>query len=80
MSVTLTQHPTAVEDLSIPSELESPKSKLVYLLLNVEGEATINEITNSLGMKKLSLYPTLSELTKEGFIQQNGETYSFSTN
>lgn len=80
MHATLTQQPSAGEDVTIPTELDSPQSKLVYLYLTVEGEATIDELTDSLDMKKLSLYPTLNRLAKNGFVQQTGETYAFDYN
>ncbi|SEP13646.1 Sugar-specific transcriptional regulator TrmB [Halogranum amylolyticum] len=75
MQAPLTQQSTAGENITVPAELDSPQSKLVYLYLTVEGETTIDEITTSLGMKKLSLYPTLNRLSQNGFIHQTGETY-----
>lgn len=80
MHAPLTQQPTADENVTVPRELDSPRSKLVYLFLTVEGEATIDELTNSLGVKKISLYPTLNRLAQNGFIHQTGETYAFNRN
>ena len=80
MSTTLPEQPPTSEDsrnFAVPSELDSIQSKLVYLFLRVEGKATINELNDSLGMQKLSLYPTLGTLVEQDFIQQDGETYAF---
>ena len=61
---------------SIPSELESPRAKLVYLFLSTHGEATVSELQSGLDMKKISLYSILSTLCERGLIDQDAESYA----
>ncbi len=61
--------------LSLPPELQSPRAKLVYLYLTTNRRATVGEMAESLGMKKISLYGILKTLRNEEFIQQQGEEY-----
>jgi predicted transcriptional regulator len=76
MQGTMHTRPTAgLEAPSIPSELESPRAKLVYLFLSTYGEATISELESSLEMKKISLYSILSTLCDRGLIDQDAERY-----
>ncbi|MEM4782391.1 MAG: helix-turn-helix domain-containing protein [Halalkalicoccus sp.] len=60
----------------IPTEIESAGSKLVYLYLSTAGEATIEELQASLGMKQLSLYPVLDTLSSDGLVTREGERYA----
>jgi MarR family transcriptional regulator, organic hydroperoxide resistance regulator len=59
----------------IPDGLETSGSKLVYLYLKVEDEATINELHTALGMKKITLYSLLQTLTATELIDQEGAMY-----
>lgn len=61
---------------ALPTEIESPGSKLVYLYLHTAGEATIDELQSSLGMKQLALFPVLDTLSSEGLVAREGETYT----
>ncbi|WP_280536868.1 helix-turn-helix domain-containing protein [Halopenitus sp. POP-27] len=61
--------------MSLPTELQSPRAKLVYLYLTTNRRATVSEMAESLGMKKISLYGILKTLRNEEFIQQQGEEY-----
>lgn len=61
---------------ALPPELQSPRAKLVYLYLTTNGDATVSEMGDSLGMKKLSLYSILKTLRKEGMIDCDGDTYA----
>jgi len=60
----------------LPSELQSPRAKLVYLYLTTNGDATVSEMGESLNMKKLSLYSILKTLRKEGLVACEGDTYA----
>ena len=60
----------------IPAEIESASSKLVYLYLHTAGEATVEELQSSLGMKQLALFPVLQTLESEDLITRDGETYA----
>jgi DNA-binding MarR family transcriptional regulator len=64
------------EPISVPSELDSPASKLVYLYLQTRGECTVSDIQASLDMQKISLYPLLKSLSKRGLVDRDGERYS----
>jgi len=61
---------------ALPPELQSPRAKLVYLYLTTNGDATVSEMGESLGMKKLSLYSILRTLRKEGMVACEGDTYT----
>ena len=63
------------ETVSIPTELDSTSSKLVYLYLRSAGECTVDDLQASLDMKKISLYPLLKSLSKKGLVDKSGETY-----
>ncbi|ADJ14680.1 TrmB family transcriptional regulator [Halalkalicoccus jeotgali] len=72
MSATTLTH----DRTELPTEIESTGSKLVYLYLHTAGEATIEELQSSLGMKQLALFPVLDTLSSEGFVDRDGETYT----
>ncbi|AZQ15064.1 MULTISPECIES: TrmB family transcriptional regulator [Halorubrum] len=61
---------------ALPPELQSPRAKLVYLYLTTNGDATVSEMGDSLGMKKLSLYSILKTLRKEDMVACDGDTYA----
>ncbi len=60
---------------SLPPELQSPRAKLVYLYLTTNGDATVSEMGESLGMKKISLYGVLKCLREEGLVACDGDAY-----
>lgn len=62
--------------ISMPTELESPRAKLVYLFLSTNGTATVNELQNSLDMKKISLYSVLKCLEKDDLVSKDGDCYA----
>jgi DNA-binding IclR family transcriptional regulator len=47
----------------------------VYLYLTTNGDATVSEMGESLGMKKLSLYSILKTLRNEGLVDCDGDCY-----
>lgn len=59
----------------LPRSLESSNSKLVYFYLQIEGDATIDELERALGLKKVTLYSLLRTLTAAGLVEQSGPTY-----
>ena len=61
--------------VSIPDDIESPRAKLVYLYLSTTEAATIEELQEALGMKKITLYSLLSTLEKRELIRCIGEQY-----
>jgi len=62
--------------ISLPGELQSPRAKLVYLFLSMNGTVTISELQESLDMKKISLYSVLKCLEKEDLISKDGDKYA----
>lgn len=59
----------------VPTELVSDGSKLVYLFLDVRGESNVLEMSESLGMKKLSLYSILDTLSSKDLVEGDGWTF-----
>ncbi|SFR59255.1 helix-turn-helix domain-containing protein [Halogeometricum limi] len=66
---------TGTSAVSVPAELDSPRAKLVYLYLSVEGESSVTELQEGLEMKKISLYSILGTLRKRGLVHQDAERY-----
>lgn len=60
---------------TIPDEIESTGSKLVYLYLDAVDRATVEELQSSLHMKQLALFPYLETLTGEGLVERDGQQY-----
>lgn len=76
---TLTQEATATTTTiaaidSIPAELDSSNSKLVYLYLSTVEEASIDDLQAALDIQQLTLFPTLRTLEGEDLIERDGET------
>jgi len=66
----------ATQTHTIPTSLQSPRAKLVYLFLSTNGTATINELQDGLNMKKISLYSILKTLQKQDIISKDGDRYT----
>ncbi|WP_336365458.1 hypothetical protein [Halalkalicoccus salilacus] len=62
-------------DNQLPETLDTSGAKLVYLYLQIENEATINELQTALGMKKITLYSLLQTLTATELVDQDGAMY-----
>jgi predicted transcriptional regulator len=63
------------ESEGIPTEIDADGSKLVYFFLDVRGAATVAELSESLGMTKLSLYSILDTLSTKELVEGDGWTY-----
>lgn len=61
---------------ALPESVETAEPKLVYLYLSVVEEATIEDLSETLGMKLLTLYPLLSTLTEDDLVERRGETFA----
>lgn len=61
---------------SIPTTLQSPRAKLVYLFLSMHGTTSITELQDSLDMKKISLYSILKTLEDKDIVSRDGEQYA----
>lgn len=75
MSQQLLSRASAEQTTSLPTELDSAASKLVYLYLRSAGESTVDDLQAALDMRKISLYPLLTTLSKKGLVGHEGETY-----
>ena len=76
MQGTVQSSPAAGTDaVAVPAELESPRAKLVYLILSTRGESSVSELQKGLEMKKISLYSILGTLCKRGLVHQDAERY-----
>lgn len=62
--------------IELPDTLNSGGAKLLYLYLQFEEEATIDELQTALDMKKVTLYSLLQTLTASGLVDRSGTTYS----
>lgn len=67
------EYATDPETVSIPDGLSSSEAKLVYLSLSVRGRATVDELAESLGLRKLALYSILGTLYERDFVERDGE-------
>jgi predicted transcriptional regulator len=70
MQQTATQSQTAV-----PSTIESPCAKLVYLYLSTHGGATVSELQDGLELKKITLYSVLRTLRDRHLVSEDGDRY-----
>ncbi|MDG5820040.1 MarR family transcriptional regulator [Natronococcus sp. A-GB7] len=59
----------------LPTEIESPQAKLVYLYLEASGGATASDLNEVLAMKKIGVLSVLNCLTEEGLVEKNGADY-----
>jgi len=62
------QRPTTRTE-ELPSELESPRAKLVYLYLQ-SSEASIDELQSGLDVKKITLYSILRTLRERELVEK----------
>ena len=67
--------PADPESVSVPAELRSDGTKLVYLYLQVTGESTLDELNRSLEMKTISLLPILNTLVGMDLVAREGNSY-----
>lgn len=64
------QRPTT-RHRALPSELESPRAKLVYLSLQTAG-ASIDDLQSDLGLQKIALYSILRTLRERELVEKRG--------
>lgn len=55
---------------TLPTGLESPRAKLVYLYLQ-SGPASIDELQSGLGVEKLTLYSVLRTLRERALVEKH---------
>jgi predicted transcriptional regulator len=61
--------------LDVPDSLEASESKLVYLFLRTTGGATVEDLHETLDIRKISLYPVLDTLADRDLITREGDAY-----
>ena len=61
---------------ALPATMNTTGPKLVYLYMQLVRETTIEDLSETLGMKMLTLYPMLSTLEEEGLVERSGETFA----
>lgn len=71
------QRPTTTAR-ELPTELESPRAKLVYLYLQ-GGAASIDDLQSDLEVKKITLFSILSTLRERGLVEKQGSQFTVGT-
>lgn len=62
--------------VTLPTDLDSPRAKLVYLYLHTHGESSIDELQTGLDMQKLALYSILGTLAERDLVDRGDEVYA----
>jgi len=60
----------------LPTEVESPRGKLVYLYLSTNERATLDELHGELDVPRITLYSVLKTLRGRGLVEQNDDEYA----
>lgn len=60
---------------SLPRDIETPRSKLVYLYLVADGPSTARDLRTDLDMGLISLFPVLRGLVRAGHVRRESGTY-----
>ncbi|WP_435174472.1 helix-turn-helix domain-containing protein [Halorussus sp. AFM4] len=68
------QRPTT-SSRELPTELESPRAKLVYLYLR-PGAASIDDLQRDLGVEKITLYSILRTLRERGLVEKRDGSFA----
>lgn len=66
---------TATDQTALPTDLNSPQAKLVYLYLETAEGATLREISDALSMKKMAALSVTKSLTAQGLIEKGDDRY-----
>ncbi|MFB6069906.1 MAG: TrmB family transcriptional regulator [Halanaeroarchaeum sp.] len=60
----------------VPSQVESPRGKLVYLYLSQAETATLGELQDGLDLGALTLYSVLKTLRKRGLVERERDGFT----
>ncbi|AHF98489.1 hypothetical protein HALLA_06155 [Halostagnicola larsenii XH-48] len=74
MKAQLTTAPIS-EETALPTELNSPQAKLVYLYLEAADGATVSEVSDALSMKKMTTLSVTNSLSTQGLIEKIDNEY-----
>ena len=69
------QHHATTELSQLPTEIESPEGKLVYLSLEATDGATADDLCQLLSMKKLAILSVCNSLSSQGHVEKRGAEY-----
>ena len=59
----------------LPSDLDSSEAKLVYLYIQATDGATVDDLNETLVMKKMAVLSVLNSLSSDGFVERVGNRY-----
>lgn len=59
----------------MPTDVESPRGKLVYLYLDTVGGASLDELVDGLDVQRITLYSVLKTLQERGLVDRDGDRY-----
>ena len=60
---------------SVPASVSSSAGKLVYLALDWDGPAAVEELTDRLDMKRVDLFGILGTLRRQGIVERDGDRF-----
>lgn len=60
---------------SLPDDLESPRAKLVYLYLASTDGASLTDLQEGVGLKRITLYSILRTLRERELVSRDGDRY-----
>ena len=67
-----------IKNISVPDGINSSTAKLIYVYIKSVASTTLEQLSSSLNMKKITVYPIISTLIKKGFITQSNNIYKVS--
>lgn len=71
----LARQPSQSPPASLPTSIQSPRGKLVYLYLATTGGATADEIAQSLDLSGLCCYAVLRKLVERDLVVRDDAGY-----
>lgn len=61
--------------IGMPTDVESPRGKLVYLYLETVGGASLEELAEGLDVTRITLYSVLKTLQERGLVDKDNDRY-----
>lgn len=62
-------------DCSVPTDLESPRAKLIYLYVSARDGATVEQLQADLAIKKGTALSIATTLRKRGYLERTEEGF-----
>lgn len=72
---TMMEKQTRSDISPVPPEITSPEAKLVYLYIEAAGAASVEDLNQTLAMKKIAILSVLNSLRSRGFVEQRSDEY-----